>query len=124
MTVNLFQYWVIRRKLATLAHLLDVPSRNIETVDFEACFPVCDDWRRYGFTEPPHLDFALSYADGSRIGIECKLFEPYGRADHIPLKTAYLELPDAWVDIPACRALQISSPPGVQDITRWEQASC
>lgn len=33
------------------------------------------------------------------------MFEPHGRLQHAPLKTAYLELAEAWSDIPACRTL-------------------
>ena len=57
------------------------------------------------FPVSPHLDFAFRYADGRRVGVECKLHEPYGRLDHQPLRRAYLDLTDAWVDIPAWRAL-------------------
>lgn len=105
MAVNLFQYWVVSGDFATLATLLDVPSRDIEFGRFEDQFPVCADPQANGFARPPHLDFALRYSDGSCVGIECKLFEPYGRIEHQPLKPAYLALADAWGDIPACRAL-------------------
>lgn len=105
LAVNLFQYWVARGDLATLATLLDVPSRDIATGDFESQFPVCGNPKAHGFNENPHLDFALRYKDGSRVGVECKLFEPYGRLDHAVLRPAYLALSDAWGDIPACRAL-------------------
>ena len=105
MTVNLFQHWVKHRQLDTLARLLSISTRNIEGAGFEDRFPVCDDGQRRGFKEAPHLDFAFRYADGSRVGIECKLFEPYGRLDHAPLRQAYLDLPDTWSEIPACRTL-------------------
>ena len=105
MAVNLFQYWVRHDDLSTLARLLEIPSRNIASASFEACFPVCDDPAAHGFKEPPHLDFAFRYEDGSRVGVECKLFEPYGRLCHSRLSRAYLDLPDAWTDLPACRAL-------------------
>jgi hypothetical protein len=105
LAVNLFQYWVKHHDLTALASVLEVPSRNIETAAFEDCFPVCDAWQQHGFTKPPHLDFALRYVDGGRVGIECKLFEPYGRLEHKPLRQAYLDLSETWSDIPACRAL-------------------
>lgn len=105
LAVNLFQYWVSRKELPTLSRLLEVPSRNIADAAFEDCFPVCDEPQSHGFKEPPHLDFAIRYDDGSRVGVECKLFEPYGRLDHPLLRRAYLDLPDSWSDIPACRAL-------------------
>jgi hypothetical protein len=105
MAVNLFQYWVICGNFADVATLLKVPSRNISSGAFEDKFPVCEEPTKHGFKEPPHLDFALRYEDGSRVGVECKLFEPYGRLGHTPLKQAYLALTDAWNDIPKCRAL-------------------
>jgi hypothetical protein len=105
MAVNLFQYWVQNGDLAALAGILDVPAGDISDAVFEDCFPVCDDWKTRGFKEPPHLDFALRYRDGGRVGIECKLFEPYGRLGHQPLRPAYLGLADSWRDIPACQAL-------------------
>jgi hypothetical protein len=105
LAVNLFQYWVERGDLATLSNVLGVPSRGIASARFEDRFPVCADPRASGFNEPPHLDFALRYTDGCCIGIECKLFEPYGRLEDKVLRPAYLALTDAWRDIPACRAL-------------------
>lgn len=73
--MNLFQYWVRNGDLAVLASLLEIPSQDIDTAGFEDCFPVCEDWQRHGFNEPPHLDVAFRYHDG-RVGVECKLFEP------------------------------------------------
>jgi hypothetical protein len=103
--VNLFQYWIVRQDWAGLARLLEVPSVDIESVTFERRYPVCDDWTTRGFSEPPHLDLGIDYADGYRVGVECKLFEPFGRLDHAPLKNPYLQLPDAWADIPSWRVL-------------------
>jgi hypothetical protein len=103
--VNLFQYWVLSGDFATLSSLLDIPSGCIASGAFEEKFPVCADPRAHGFNEPPHLDFAFRYTDGGRVGIECKLFEPYGRLEHTPLRNAYLALSEAWRDMPRCRAL-------------------
>ena len=105
MAVNLFQHWLANQQVPILAELLNVPSTGIESAGFERKYPVCADWTAHGFREPPHLDLGIDYVDGRRVGVECKLFEPYGRLEHAPLKRAYLELPDAWTDIPACRAL-------------------
>ena len=105
LAVNLFQYWLAKADLAFLANLLEIPSRGIATAKFEDKFPVCANPQGNGLKEPPHLDFAFRYTDTSCIGIECKLFEPYGRIEHKTLSQAYLKLPDAWHDIPACRAL-------------------
>jgi hypothetical protein len=105
MAVNLFQYWLGNQQLSTLAKILNVPSAGIESVSFERKYPVCADWKTHGFKEPPHLDLGIDYIDSRRVGVECKLFEPYGRLEHVPLKGVYLELPDAWSEIPACRAL-------------------
>src|SRR5688572_22574784 len=57
MAVNLFQYWVRNGDLAGLADLLEIPSLDIASADFEDCFPVCENPQRHGFNEPPHLDF-------------------------------------------------------------------
>jgi hypothetical protein len=105
MAVNLFQHWIGNRDLSTLAKLLDVPSGGIEAVGFERKYPVCADWKDGGFNAPPHLDLGVDYKNGGRVGVECKLFEPYGRLQHAPLKSPYLALKDAWKGIPACRAL-------------------
>lgn len=105
LAVNLFQYWVVRDDLATLATILEVPSRGITKGSFEEQFPVCDAPEARGFVRSPHLDFAMQYADGGCVGIECKLFEPYGRLAHTPLRKPYLDLPDAWHDIPEWRRL-------------------
>lgn len=105
MAVNLFQHWLRNRDFTTLARLLDLPSAGIVAIGFERQYPVCDRWKDFGFREPPHLDFGIDYRDGSRVGVECKLFEPYGRLGHAPLKSPYIALNDAWGDIPTCRAL-------------------
>lgn len=105
MAVNLFQYWLGNRDFSTLAKLLDVPSGGIEAVGFERKYPVCADWKDRGFNAPPHLDLGVDYKNGGRVGVECKLFEPYGRLQHAPLRPPYLALKDAWKGIPACRAL-------------------
>jgi hypothetical protein len=102
MAVNLFQYWVDRGDFSSIAKLLDVPSGGIESGQFEDQFPVCVDSRARGFNQAPHLDFALRYKDGSHVGVECKLFEPYGRLDHANLRQSYIDLGDAWSDIPHC----------------------
>lgn len=105
LAVNLFQYWVVRGDLVGIATLLGVPIGGIATGCFEDQFPVCADPQAHGFNRAPHLDFALRYKDGSRVGVECKLFEPYGRIEHTLLRPAYLALSNAWDDIPASRAL-------------------
>ena len=105
MAVNLFQYWLGNQQFSILAEILNVPSRGIESVRFERKYPVCVDWKAHGFNEPPHLDLGIDYIGSTRVGVECKLFEPYGRLEHAALKGAYLELADAWDEIPACRAL-------------------
>jgi hypothetical protein len=105
LAVNLFQYWIGLHDYQTPARLLDVPSTGIVAGVLEDRFPVCTDPEKRGFKEPPHLDFAFRYGDGARVGVECKLFEPYGRLDKQPLRSPYLPLTDAWNDIPGCRAL-------------------
>jgi hypothetical protein len=82
-----------------------VPSTGIESVRFERKYPVCSDWKHHGFNEPPHLDLGIDYVDSRRVGVECKLFEPFGRLQHVPLKQAYLALSDTWSDIPTYREL-------------------
>jgi hypothetical protein len=82
-----------------------MPSGGIASGRFEDQFPVCENPETHGFARAPHLDFALRYNDGSRVGVECKLFEPYGRIEHALLTPTYLALANSWDDIPACRAL-------------------
>ena len=105
MAVNLFQHWLGNRDFSTLAALLEVPSRGIEGIGFERKYPVCANWKDRGFKEPPHLDLGVDYKNGGRVGVECKLFEPYGRLQHAPLRSPYLALEGSWKDLPACRAL-------------------
>lgn len=105
LAVNLFQYWIVRRDHAGLAKLLDVPRVDMESAAFERRYPVCDDPRSRGFSDPPHLDLGVDCVGGLRVGVECKLFEPFGRLEHAPLKDPYLQLADAWADIPAWRLL-------------------
>lgn len=105
MAVNLFQYWYANRQFQSLAKILKVPSTRIKSVSFERRYPVCADWTNHGFKEPPHLDLGIDYIASGRVGVECKLFEPYGRLQHVPLKQAYLGLLEAWSAIPACRDL-------------------
>jgi hypothetical protein len=105
MAVNLFQYWAMRGDWATVAALLGVPREGVEAGSFEDQFPVCADPQERGFKIAPHLDFALRYMNGGRVGVECKLFEPYGRIEHALLRPAYLALSDTWDEIPACRSL-------------------
>ena len=105
MAVNLFQYWLVNKDYRTLAELLNVPSTGIESVSFEHKYPVCANWKAAGFNEPPHLDLGIDYTDDGRVGVECKLFEPYGRLEHTALKQPYLDLAEAWAEIPACRTL-------------------
>lgn len=107
MAVNLFQHWLDCGDLETLARLLQVPSKNIESGKFEDQFPVCMNPESSGFPRSPHLDFALRYKGGECVGIECKLFEPYGRLDHKNLSKSYLTLSDVWHDLPACQALAV-----------------
>lgn len=112
LAVNLFQYWVERADPESAARLLAVPTRDIESARFEDQFPVCEDAETRGFLRPPHLDFALRYQTGERVGVECKLHEPYGRLEAKALASKYLDLPGVWDDIPAWRALaeQLASP--------------
>lgn len=106
MAVNLFQYWIGKKQPAILAKLLNVPSTGIESVSFERKYPVCANWKAHGFNEPPHLDLGIDYVDSRRVGVECKLHEPFfGRLEYVPMKHAYLELTDTWDDIPSCRSL-------------------
>jgi hypothetical protein len=104
MAVNLFQYWLGRPELETLAQLLGGPSQRIAFAGFEERFPVCADAAPRGLRTDPHLDFALRYEDGSCVGVECKLYEPYGRLSDKRLKQPYLDL-EVWADVPACRRL-------------------
>ena len=122
MTVNLFQHWVVSQQFQTLAEILDVPSKGIESVEFERKYPVCDNGETFGLKDPPHLDLGIDYNNGERVGVECKLSEPYGRLDHPLLRTSYLDLVDAWNEIPACRALAKELVTGDADFKRLDAA--
>lgn len=106
MAVNLFQYWMRNRQFAHLARILRVPSSGIESVQFECKYPVCDDPEDRGFRVPPHLDLGIEYSGCQEVvGVECKLFEPYGRLEHHGLAEEYLELSNSWNPMPCCKAL-------------------
>jgi hypothetical protein len=105
LAVNLFQHWVAQKNFEMIAQLLGIPSRGISSVSFEYCCPICPDPDSRGFPSPPHLDLGIEYRHRGRVGVECKLFEPYGRLDHSTLRKPYLDLVEAWDDIPSWRRL-------------------
>jgi hypothetical protein len=105
MTVNVFQYWLINQDLGQLAKLLSIPSPNIERLSFEKQLPVCADPKSHGFGKSPHLDVCFEYKRGARVGVECKLHEPFGGKDDDLLSNAYLKLSDPWNDIPSWKEL-------------------
>jgi hypothetical protein len=105
MAVNLFDYFRQQRTPEQAAKILRIPSPRIAAMTFERKYPVIANYREHGLTEPPHLDVGFDYEHPQRVGVECKLFEPYGRLEHAGLRDAYLDLPDVWNDIPACRKL-------------------
>ncbi len=106
MAINLFQYWIENRQFQTLAKALRVPSNGIKSLSLERKYPVCARPEEHGLQEPPHLDLGIEYENvAERVGVECKLFEPFGRLDHPALASAYLRLPATWEGIPACRQL-------------------
>jgi hypothetical protein len=108
MAVNLFHYWKQKELFSEAAKILRIPSSGIKSISFERKYPVIANHKLHGFTEPPHLDVGVDYenaTDIDRVGIECKLFEPYGRLEHQGLAEKYLDLAEAWGDIPRCREL-------------------
>jgi len=107
MTVNVFQHWLINKNYAQIAKLLSIPSTNIGSLALERKLPVCDDPRSHGFKESPHLDACFENRQGERVGVECKLHEPFDRESHALLPKAYLALPELWSDIPNWRAIAI-----------------
>jgi len=105
MTVNVFQYWLDNKDLSLLAKLLSIPSTNIERLSFEKQLPVCADPKTQGFERSPHLDVCLEYLRGARVGVECKLHEPFRRENDDLLSNAYLKLSEPWNDIPKWKDL-------------------
>lgn len=106
MAVNLFHYWRRRRLFTEALRALGVPSSVITAITFERKYMVVADHQRYGFREPPHLDIGVDCENDSfRVGIECKLYEPYRNNRPELLKKPYLNLTEAWDDIPHCRGL-------------------
>lgn len=104
MTVNLFQYWASGADFGGLNECLELSDRPVASAVFESRFPVCPSAAERGFMTDPHLDFALRYCGGGRVGVECKLFEPYGRLSAKRLSERYLTL-DSWAEIPHWRRL-------------------
>ncbi len=105
MTVNLFHHPCAHGLYGEVAKILRVPSSRISSIEFERPYPIIENPRDHGLNEAPHLDVGLEYARQFRVGVECKLCEPFGNREHAPLSEAYLTLPDVWDDIPACRGL-------------------
>lgn len=105
LAVNLFAYWLNKGDLPTLAGLLGIPGDGIQGASFEDCFPVVDGWKARTVRALPQMELTISYANGARVGIECKLFDPYRRQGHASLGRGFLTLGRRWDDIPRCHAL-------------------
>jgi len=121
MTTNLFDYLRTKNISDKAARILRIPSRGIKSMRFERKYPVIDNPENHGLGEP-HLNVAFDYDSGCRVGVECKLFEPFGRLEQAGLRDAYLELPEAWDDIPACRRLAQKLAEGSAGFTRLAPA--
>ncbi|MBX3427370.1 MAG: hypothetical protein KF688_16950 [Pirellulales bacterium] len=105
MAVNVFQYWLCHQEQSLLAKILSIPSTGIREISFEKQLPVCSDPKAQGFKKPPHVDVCVEYTRGGRVGIECKLHEPFGRENQSLLSDRYLQLSDAWKEVPRWRDL-------------------
>jgi hypothetical protein len=74
-----------------------LPASPAKSIDFEAKNTVNE-----LFTEAPHLDVQISFAEGSWkcAGIEAKFCEPYGAQKFGGLKSVYLRETALWQDWP------------------------
>jgi hypothetical protein len=104
LAANVFHYWRNRDK-AALAHAMEIPSPNIDTLEFEKLSPICTPVERTLFPRDPNIDIVLSYSTGpaKEIGIESKFREAYGV--HEGLREAYFRVHRLWTGIQHCRAL-------------------
>lgn len=125
MSVNLFQYWLENDQPENIAKALQVQSTGISVVEFERKYPVCQDWAKLGLQKPPHLDLGIDYNDSRRVGVECKLSEPYYERHGEKwgtLSEKYLNIPDIWKDIPAWYALAKKLTESTEGFTRLDPA--
>ena len=107
--VNVFHYWRSRRLWDPVAKALNVPSREIKGMRFEAKFSIHDEFQR-----SPNLDVVIDCAPRNVLratAIECKFDEPYGGRKKKGLNPVYLEHDEFWTDLPNLRELADQLPP-------------
>lgn len=99
LAVNVFEFWRHRiESVAILARSLRIPSKQIESLQFEEKLPINE-----GFANAPHMDVLVGYADGSVCGIESKFTEHYSSKTQ-GLDPKYLNENEAlWAQLPTLR---------------------
>lgn len=106
LTVNLFHYWRNRDHIGPILHACGLPTEGAESIRFERKLPITNPVDRRVFPHDPNLDVVVAYGVQNRlkaVGIECKFTETFRR--HQGLKSAYLEHPQLWADLPNSRSL-------------------
>jgi len=74
LVINVFEYWKYKNNKDIIAKLLNIPSKNIESIVFEEKFPILKD-----VTKHPNIDIVFHYKNNGICAIESKFTEPYGR---------------------------------------------
>jgi hypothetical protein len=110
---NMFHYWQSLKEYAPIAEACQIPSINIEDLEFEAKLPISNDVDRSKFKKDPNIDVLISYSKGKykATGIECKFGEAYSNYGHDGLKSVYIQFNELWDDIPNIFSLAKSISP-------------
>lgn len=110
--VNVFQYWERISLVPTIASacgFCDKSSNVSEKIVFEEKYPT-------GVQNhfPPNIDVVIHNSLQSKFrlfAIECKFSEPYSSKGHSGLAPAYLDIPNAWAEMPNLERLAKSISP-------------
>jgi len=102
--VNVFQYWQKIEQVSAIASACGFCRKGnnaSEKIVFEDKYRIDDDVDK--FPKAPNIDVVFHNSASSqfkRFAVECKFSEAYSSQKHNGLKPAYLELIQAWSDIP------------------------
>ena len=107
LTCNIFCYWRKNKNYARITEALRIPSKEIESINFEEKLQIGKDVNRKKFPRDPNMDVFIKYEGGKQkaVGIECKFSEAYSTQGHDGLRKAYLEEESLWTGIPNIRKL-------------------
>jgi hypothetical protein len=97
--VNVFAHWLNQPSKDAIAVALRIPSKNINSMRFEAQLPIMDNVNQVEFPNNPHLDVLFEY-NGRKpeaVGIECKFAtEAYSGRAHQAIRDPYMRYTKLW----------------------------